>query len=459
MDDNIVAFLGRFHPLVVHLPIGILLLAGLMQVISLRRKNNSKALNVAISFTLFWGGISSIGAIFIGWLLSLQGGYDDDTLFWHKWLGILLTILTFFAWSVKSNKIRLQKYFFYIILSLVIALVGITGHLGGNLTHGDTYLTQYAPNFIKKIVGVEIDNIDDVLVGAHPDSILVYPYLIQPVLDKKCTSCHNPIKLEGGLLLTNYKEIIKGGDNGTIINTKSPYKSEWINRVTLPKGHKKFMPPKGKPMTYGEIQIIEWWMRNGADSISKFTSSKDLDQKLISTLMRDYNLDYNPKAHYEKVKVDSLTGMIITELLKNKFTIDFMGETNNMISVTYNGDSIRKSQMEKLLLAKDQITWLNLSNCNLTDDMLGLITDFKNLTRINIHSNPITDGSMDYFENFKHLSSINIYDTNITNTSLEKLVSLPSLTKLFIWKTGISKEKIQEVSNKYPDIEIVANLN
>jgi len=459
MEDNIVAFLGRFHPLVVHLPIGILLLAGLMQVISLTGKKYSRTLNPAISFTLFWGGISSLGAIFIGWLLSLQGGYDDDTLFWHKWLGISLTLLSFFAWLVKTNKVRLQKTIFYLILGLVMVLVAVTGHLGGNLTHGDTYLVQYAPGFIKKIVGVEMNKDQELFTNIHPDSIPVFPYLIQPVLDKKCTGCHNSNKLEGGLLLTNYKEIIKGGDNGTIVNTNAPFRSELLNRVTLPKQHKKFMPPKGSPLTYGEIQIIEWWMRNGADSISKFTFTKDMDEKLINTLLRDYNLDYNPKAHYEKVKVDSLSSSVISQLIENQFTIDYLGETSNMISVTYQGDSIRKPQMEKLLLAKDQITWLDLSNCYLTDELLDLIKDFTNLTRLNAHSNPITDLSVPSLENLEHVNSINLYNTQISNSSLEKLVSLPSLTKLFIWKTDITDEEIMKISDKYPDIEIVAKLN
>lgn len=459
MEENIVAFLGRFHPLVVHLPIGILLLAGLMQIISLKGKNYVRALNPAISFTLFWGGISSLGAIIIGWLLSLQGGYDENTLFWHKWLGILLTVLSFFAWLLKTNKIRFQKSVFFIILGIVIVLVGVTGHLGGNLTHGDTYLIQYAPNFIKNIAGLEIKTNNDLYANMHPDSIQVFPYLIQPILDKKCTSCHNSNKLEGGLLLTNYKEIFKGGDNGTIVNTKTPFKSEWLNRVTLPKEHKKFMPPRGNPMTYGEIQIIEWWMRNGADSISKFNFSMELDEELINTLLRDYNLDYNPKAHYEKVKVDSLPMSAISEIAKNNFTIDVMGETSNMVSVTYQGDSIKISQIEKLLLAKNQITWLDLSNCNLTDEMLDFIKDFTNLTRLNIHSNPLTDGSIHYIENFKHLTSLNMYNTDITDVSLKKLVMLPSLTKIFIWKTDITNQEMQDISDKYSHIEIVAKLN
>lgn len=459
MDDKIIVFLGRFHPLVVHLPIGILLLAGLMQLISLKSKKYAKSLYPAISFTIFWGGLSSLGAIFIGWLLSLQGGYDSETLFWHKWLGITMTVLSFLAWIIKSNQFNLHDSIFYLVFGLVIVLVGVTGHLGGNLTHGETYLMQYAPNAIKKIAGFELDKNRDLIKEIHPDSIAVFPYFIQPILEKKCTSCHNALKKEGGLLLTNYKEIIKGGDNGSIINTKLPYKSELLNRVSLPKGHKKFMPPRGNVMTFGEIQIFDWWMRNGADSISKFSSDENMNNKLTFTLLRDYDLDYNTRAYYEKVKVDSLSNATILALNKNNFEIDFMGESIHMISVKYKGDSIKMNQIEKLLLAKDQITWLDLSNCNLSDDMMYLLKDLTNLTRLNLNSNPITDLNISSLDNLDHLSSINLYNTEISNTSLEKLVELPSLSKLYIWKTDISPKEIMEISNNYEHIDIVANLN
>lgn len=459
MDNNIIAFLGRFHPLVVHLPIGILLLAGLMQIISLKSKSYAKSLNPAISFTLFWGGISSLGAIFIGWLLSLQGGYDINTLFWHKWLGILLTLLAFFAWILKSNRLKLKKIIYYLVFGLVIFLVGITGHLGGNLTHGESYLIHYAPNFIKKLVGAETTKSINTFKGIHPDSIQVYPYLIQPIFDKKCNSCHNLSKKEGGLLLTSHKAILEGGDHGSIINTRNPFESELINRITLPKSHTKFMPPKGDPLTFGEIQLIEWWMQSGADSISKFSNSKNMSTDLIKTLIRDYQLDYSPKPYYEKVIVDSLSSTTQLELQKNQFVVDFMGENSNMISVTYKGDSLGKPHMEKLLLAKDQITWLNLSNSKIYDSSLNIIESFTNMTRLNLHSNPITDEGMTNLLNLKHLNSVNIYNTKITKEGIEQLLELPSLKKLYIWKTDISSEEIKELKNKFTHIEIVGNLN
>lgn len=338
-------------------------------------------------------------------------------------------------------------------------LVTVTGHLGGNLTHGEDYLFVYSPNIIKKIIGIEAGQQSTNLQEIHPDSIQVYTDVIQPILDAKCVSCHNDSKKRGGLILTTHKDFMKGGDNGSIVDNKSPLKSEFLSRVTLPKHHKKFMPPKGAPFTYGEIQIFEWWMKSGADSISKFASENELDKELIHTLLRDYKLDYNPRPYYEKVQVDSLSSSVISELRDSQFVVDFMGEHSNMLSVDYRGKTISKAQLDKLLLAKEQITWLNLSNCNLTDEISEVLPKLLNLTRLNIHSNPVTDASIKDLNTLKHLTSVNVYNTQISNTGFLELVQLASLEKLFVWKTAITTSEIEEVSSKNSKISIVSDIN
>ena len=50
---NITTFVGHLHPLIVHLPIGFLLLAILFELVSYL--NRFKELKVAVPFTLFLG--------------------------------------------------------------------------------------------------------------------------------------------------------------------------------------------------------------------------------------------------------------------------------------------------------------------------------------------------------------------------------------------------------------------
>ena len=458
MEDNFVGFLGRFHPLIVHLPIGFLIMSGLLQLYAAKVKNNALNLNPAIAFTLLWGTIASIFAVAIGWLLSQQGGYDSNILFWHKWLGILVTLLSFFGWLIKTERIRLQKSSFSIVLFLIIILISVSGHLGGSLTHGEAYLMHYAPKFIKNMVGEDTkENLLD-LKTLEKDSIKFFPHIIQPIFNNKCISCHNPTKKEGGLLLTTYSEVIAGGDHGSIINLKTPLESALLNRVTLPKSHRKFMPPRGAALTFGEIQIIEWWMQNGADSLSSFSTEKALDKKMIYTLLRDYQLDYNPKMYYESVKVAPLSSNASTVLRQNNFAIDFMGEDNNFISVTFKGKSITDDQISKLELAKTQITWLKMSNCNLTDAQLKSISSLNNLTRLNIHSNPISDENIKSLSALKHLISLNLYNTKITDLSLEHLVNIQSLTTLYVWRTGITAKAITDRSSTHSQVAIISEL-
>ena len=174
-------FLGRFHPLIVHLPIGILIMAFILEFASQKTKKFKNILDPAISITLFWGCITSIAAASAGWLISFQGGYDSETLYWHKWLGVSVIVISFISWLIKGRKLQFKRLYTNIILGLVILLLLATGHLGGNLTHGEEYLFLYSPQIIKKMVGMDENPNYINLELSNPDSIKVYKDLIEPI--------------------------------------------------------------------------------------------------------------------------------------------------------------------------------------------------------------------------------------------------------------------------------------
>ena len=92
LESNFGLFIGRFHPLVVHLPIGFLLLAAIFYYAS--RRTTFEPLRQAVGPTLFLGALSAILSVIFGLALANEGGYDDQALFWHKWLGIGVALIS-----------------------------------------------------------------------------------------------------------------------------------------------------------------------------------------------------------------------------------------------------------------------------------------------------------------------------------------------------------------------------
>src|ERR1041385_6649587 len=80
---------GTFHPVVVHFPIALLLLAAIVEFLRLKFKQISP--DVAFFSLLLAAGGSVVSAIF-GW--SKAAEFHGQTLTLHRWLGVGVTVLT-----------------------------------------------------------------------------------------------------------------------------------------------------------------------------------------------------------------------------------------------------------------------------------------------------------------------------------------------------------------------------
>lgn len=140
----------------------------------------------------------------------------------------------------------------------------LTGHLGGSLTHGDTYLLQYAPGAVRVLAGLPAD------AGPRPKpadvaSADIYLDVVQPALDRRCLVCHNGSKKSGGLSVASYETLMKGGSKGAVITAGNLAASDLLRRVNLAPGRSDFMPKDGKtPLNKNEITAIGWWISQGA---------------------------------------------------------------------------------------------------------------------------------------------------------------------------------------------------
>ncbi|MDP2337796.1 MAG: hypothetical protein Q8N05_15390, partial [Bacteroidota bacterium] len=174
---NVVEFIGNFHPLLVHLPVGILLLAAVFQLLS--RKEKYQSLSAAVNISVFLGMISAIASCISGYLLSNTGDYDEELIFRHQWFGIALALISIAAWYLTRNNKQAAW-----VPGLMVLLIVITGHLGGSITHGSDYLSKAFSS-----EGSET-NTEKRKPIPNVQEALVYQDIIKPILTSKCYKCH-----------------------------------------------------------------------------------------------------------------------------------------------------------------------------------------------------------------------------------------------------------------------------
>ncbi len=101
-----------------------------------------------------------------------------------------------------------------------------------------------------------------VMLGAvEPAQQTSYYRDIQPVFEKSCTGCHHPGKRKGGLDLTTFEALAKGGENGAVSYPGQPERSSLLEQVS---GDKPAMPKKGDPLSTVEVERIRRWISEGA---------------------------------------------------------------------------------------------------------------------------------------------------------------------------------------------------
>ena len=231
-------FLGRFHPLAVHIPIGLIVLLPLLEIAGRFRP----ALREAASFVLGLACFASLGTLMLGYLLAYGSGDTGTTLTHHMWGGIVLSIGMLLCLLARSSwPSGPARYIYPSMLVCMLLTLTYTAHQGGSLTHGSNYLTAYMPPFLTRWLSLGSD------AGATPNANSFYAKHIHVILDANCVSCHGAGKLEGGLSVDSYELLMKGGKDGPVVEPRDVQKSMLFERITLPADNKHYMPAEGRP--------------------------------------------------------------------------------------------------------------------------------------------------------------------------------------------------------------------
>jgi len=427
---------GKLHPLFLHLPIA-LVIFNLPLYYFLKLNSDNLKLQQLYKSSLVCTALLTTLTALAGLLLSGGGDYDPDTIFLHKWLGVGTAVFThvqiyLFNWLEKRTRVGYTTA----ILAIVILVTG--SHYGGTLTHGDGYLS---------IQPKEVANKFPVL----NTTTTVFDAAVAPVIATKCLSCHNNAKMKGGLNMSDFQLLQKGGKNGAIFTAGNPDASMMIERMLLDMDDKKHMPPKGKfQLTENEILLFSKWIETGANATTTYHSLDKSDslKLLIDEIRKSETITKTEKTYVfqaaSQSKIDELNtpfrrilplayqspALSVKFYLKEKFSINMLEECKSIST---------------------QVVEINLSNMPVDDKLFPLLSQFENLEKLNLNGTSITGKNLNELVKNKNLQQLSLASTVVNLLSLDGLAK-SAIKHVYLWNTKVTEQDLVSLKKKMPSI-------
>ena len=440
MLDFIIPLIGRFHPLIVHLPIGFILMALLLMYYP---KKDKVSFLPAIEIALLWSSITAVLACISGFLLYTSEGYAFETVQNHLILGLataLICLMLFF--QVKKYK-KLNTPKIQLNSALLVISLMVTGHLGGNLTHGEEYLIEVLPESIQRAFGYSgYEEFEPIALDEnHWEDALFYEDIIQPILNQNCRSCHNPKNTKGGLLLTSKETMLNGGKNGPVISEASWEEGQLYHRMTLPLDHEDHMPPKEKRQPLKEeLELIKFWLASGA-SFEKNLVMAGVTKEMVAPFFTKSVVSIYPKVELPKVENNKLSN-----IREKGFFIEPLNEGSSFMKVScVNFPDFNEANLEWLNEIKQHIVYLDLSRTKINDQVFESLKDFENLIILKMNGTLISGKGLEFLQQCKHLNQLHLTETEVNLDNLKLLNKHPRLEKVFAYKTPAATENEHKV--------------
>lgn len=266
-------FLGPFHSVLLHFPIGFVVMAFVVDLYSLWRRKPE--IQPVITLMLGLSVATTLLTIGLGLLRATGAEYDPQTLASHKNYGIavgVLALVTLLAqWLAHRDPAGTPRPMllggYRLLLVGTIVLLVIAGHEGGNLTHGSNYLTKHAPKFVKALIDEPQESTSPgAPTAGATEAGRHYLEKVKPVFDNKCLSCHGPEKQKGKYRMDQPAIALKGGDSEKpAVKPGDPFASNLVRLILLPPDHDDVMPPTGKgTLSPDEVMHVIRWIQQGA---------------------------------------------------------------------------------------------------------------------------------------------------------------------------------------------------
>lgn len=430
---------GRMHPMLLHFPIVLLVLAWVLALLGRQWAFPWPALRRFVYFLLLASAWSAAVTVVAGLLLARSGDYGGDSFQWHKWTGVGVCFLSAgLLWGYRRATQRQERHgpVFLAGLSCAVAALLVAGHFGASLTHGADYLLEPLRRNEQRALDVE--------------TAVVYADLVYPILQAKCLSCHNDRKSKGGLVLSDTVSLLQGGESGPALAQGSAEESLMIERLLLDLNHEHRMPPKGKPqLTADELALIEAWVRSGASF-----------SMLLAALPAGDTIRYLAEAVYgppvaEQYDFPAADQQAVEALNTPYRSIRALAQGSPALLVSFYGKTFYAPEaLQELAPISNQIVSLNLSGMPLALADSETLGAFANLRELALNDTPVDDAWAEALASLPALRHLSLSGTRLTEDGLAKIMESATLRAVYVWNTAMQADALASIQQKHPAVRI-----
>ena len=447
------AFLGHFHPVLVHLPIGILLLLGVLEAAGLLSRLPRLSWLPALTerqrtLILALGAAAAALAAYLGWLLAHGGDYDLALVGRHQTLGIAAA-----AAAVLLLVVHRRRWLYGPLLCASLVLLAVAAHAGAKITHGSDYLTAHMPGSVARMLGI------DIAPPPKPrtvtlESAIAYANVVQPILQERCVSCHGPAKSNGGLRVDTWDLLAKGGKHGLVLKPGTSSQSALVRRIDLPVEEKEHMPPRGKPqLSDDDLTLLEWWVAAGAPR-DRLVATLDLPssvQVILDGRLAGAAAEAPPgraATLAAAALIAGRLGILVRPLSPDGPWID--------VNARAAGRGFGDRELAQLAPIAPAVEWLDLGETSVTDSGLAALGSMRRLQRLHLDELKITDGGLARLTQLRQLEYLNLRGTLVTDGGIPQLRALPRLRSLYVWQTAVTPAAVKALGDALIDKRRIA---
>ena len=470
---------GRTHPLVIHLPLGLVVAAFLVEGTRVLQRRATVS-----AFTPTALGLAALGAVVscgTGWVFAESEGSGGD-LFWHRWLGIALAVaLVAVAWMAaraaqpETDRGAQVTPVLRGSLLAVTVLVAWVGHLGGNMVWGPNYtLEPFTRSAAKGDSGAGAKGTDggaekasaagDVPLGlakatSEPDAMTFYTSKVLPILQDRCYECHGNGKHKGGLRLDERASVVDKNSEGVFITVPGdPAHSLLIERCLLPAADDEAMPPKGDRLKASELDALRRWIEDGVTMPEMPAAApagrgadvavRRADAALPSTAAQAAK-GLSPLSQKEIADGAALRGRGINAVPVS------VGASTFSVSIP-GGKQVDDADFSAIFPIAGRIEELSLARSAVTDAAMMQMPSMPVARSVRLDNTGLTDiGIIAVLSRTLEAESVNLVSTGATDAVFAMLAKLPSLKRAYVFDTKVTAQGIDEFRAKRPGVQIV----